>query len=1048
MMRPRHSEIDVTGWGDAHVLSYPEEDDASGILDDDDTPIELGDLGDLSDVFVIQPETLADLDVTPPVDTFRELERTYVGEQRWADLVGLFVERAESTKDSAERTRCLVRAAQLFDTNLQDPDRAFVTLLAALRENPSNDDVISELGRLATVHNRWEGLIGMCNGLLTEIDSVPRRADLLVTMAVWYQHDLGDQAAAEKSLEAAMSANPANFTALRSLVLLHGQRGDWHRAAAYLTCAAGNAVDPFDSIEFALDAAEIYRDQLHDTEAAVVQYMRVLSISPNHPKATAALADAAWERSDWSAAAPLLEGMAGSAKNALEETAQLWHKAAWSAQMSGDTERARANYRKAFGAMPTHLPTLKSWSRLAGDWGWWQDVITTVPRLLALTGEQMPGEERAGHLMQLGQAHVAMRDLEAGTAAYLEALRLAPDLPGVRQALAKATAQMEGRGNANATALVEQYRVLLHGQLSPDERFEIICKIGRLQREELHDQAAALGTYLQAAQLRPDDVGVLHELVEIHTANRHWSRAVDVLEKLVSITTGRDKVCYLGALASILNGELDAPLEAVALYDRALDEDPTDRRIFEHLEHILIKRQEWRDLTRAYRRMIKRLGSNPSVDKRPLLQTLWRALADTCQKYLGDLPAATAAYEVCASLAPEDVHAREALAEAYEAQGRDGFAKAVGAREHLLAHAGSPDATAKQIRALARLYGKYRQYDPLFCASAALCALTRADPRERAFYEGNAPKGIPLAKSVLTEKQWQGRLCSSRDNHMISQVLGAVVPGVIMARAKDTTAHGIDPKHRASLEGDPSFVSRLLVYVSRLIGVPLPAIYVPPGAPGEIDLVVLLEGEQPVPALVLGRDLVVGRSHQELAFLVTKKLVGLRADHFLLWPQIVPNLSELQAILAAAIKLVQPKFELLEADHVAVRKYLAYLHKVLPASQIELIAGAATPLLAGTVKLDLGAWLAEADESANRAGLLVCGDVVAAAREVVRDARAHHTRPEETILDLARWGVCSDYLDLRARLGLAMVVAEAPTPPVAHSFTELGGLFDRGTVRR
>ncbi len=1036
MMRPRHSEIDVTGWGDANVLSFSDEE------------VDLDDLVD--DSFTKPPKTFTDLDVTPAVDTFpfRELERAYVSEERWADLVELFVERAASTSDPAERTRCLVRAAQIFDTNLGDADRAFTTLLAALRENPSDDDVISEVARLATVHNRWEGVVGMCNGLLSDMGSEAKRADLLVTMAVWYQHDLGDPSAAEKSLEAAMSANPANFTALRSLVLLHGQRGDWHRAAAYLTCAAGNAIDPFDSVEFALDAAEIYRDQLHDSEAAVVQYMRVLALSPNHPKALAALAEAAWERNDWSAAVPLLEGMAGSAKHAMEETAQLWHKAAWSAQMSGDMERARANYRKAYAAMPTHLPTLKDWSRLAGDWGWWQDILTTVPRLLSLTGDQMTGEERAGHLMQMGQAQVALRDLEAGTAAFMEALRLAPDLPGVRQSLAKATAQMEGRGSANATALVEQYRVLLHGQLSPDERFDIICKIGRLQREELNDQAAALGTYLQAAQLRPNDVGVLHELVEIHSANRHWSRAVDVLESLVSITSGRDKVCYLGALASILNGELDSPLEAVALYDRALDEDPGDRRIFERIEHILVQREEWRELTRAYRRMIKRLGASPSPDKRPLLLTLWRALADTCQRYLGDLPAATAAYEVCVSLAPEDVHAREALADAYEAQGRDGFGKAVAAREHLLAAAAGPDAAAKQIRALARLYGKYRQYDQLFCASAALCALTKADPRERAFYESNAPRGVPLAKSVLTEKQWQGHLCSSRDNHMISQVLAAVAPGVIMARAKDASAYGIDTKYRARLEGDPSFVSSLLVYISRLIGVPLPAIYVPPGAPGEIDLVVLLEDGTPVPALVLGRDLVVGRSHQELAFLLTKKLVGLRADHFLLWPQIVPNLSELQAILAAAIKLVQPKFELPEADHGAVRKYTAFLHKVLPPAQVELIVGAATPLLSGTAKLDLAAWSAEADEIANRAGVLACGDVVAAAREIVREARARHARPERTILNLARWGISSDYLELRARLGLAMVLAEAATPPVAHSFSELGGLFERGMVRR
>jgi len=59
-------------------------------------------------------------------------------------------------------------------------------------------------------------------------------------------------------------------------------------------------------------------------------------------------------------------------------------------------------------------------------------------------------------------------------------------------------------------------------------------------------------------------------------------------------------------------------------------------------------------------------------------------------------------------------------------------------------------------------------------------------------------------------------------------------------------------------------------------------IFVPPGAPGEIDLVVLLEDGKPVLALVLGRDL-VSAHHQELAFLLTKKLVGLRADHFLLW---------------------------------------------------------------------------------------------------------------------------------------------------------------------
>ena len=1034
-MRSGHAAFDDIGWKDAPVLlafpvdSNSEEGLLAQALIADDT------------------EAFIDDDVTPSVDSFRELERAYFSEERWEDLVSLFVERAGSINDPAERTRCFVRAAQLFDTNLGDPDRAFHTLLAALHEDPDNDGVASELARLATVHNRWDELLANCKDLVATASSERQRAELLVAMAVWYERDLGDSAAAERSLEAAMSADPTNVTALRSLVLLHGQRGDWHRAAAYLTCAAGNAKDPVDGVEFALDAADIYRDQLHDMESAVVQYMRVLALSPDHPKAVVALADAAWERKDWSVAVSLLEGMAGTANQAMEESAQLWQKAAWSAQMAGDMERARQNYRKAYTMLPTHLPTLQAWSRLAVERGWWQDIITTVPRLLAMRGAEMPGEERAGHLLALGNAHVAMRDPEAGVADFMQALRVAPDLPGARRALARATEQMEGRGSANALALVEQYRTLLRGQLATDERFDIVCKIGRLQREELGDQPAALGTFLQAAELRPDDVGVLHELVEIHTQNRHWSRAADVLERLVALTSGREKVCYLVALASILNSELDAPGEAVAIYDRALDEDPGDRRTFERIEHILIERQQWRELTRAYRRMIKRLGGKPPADQLPWLRVLWGALADIYWRYLRDLPAATAAYEVCVSLDPGDNQPRVALAEAYEAQGREGFGKAVAAREHLLKKARRADAAAEQIRALARLYGKYEQYDQVFCTSAALCALTKAESRERAFYEVNAPRGVAVARTVLTERQWQGRLCSTLQNQMIAQVLAAAAPGLITARAKDASAYGLEPGHRAKIAGDPSFVTRLLLYVSRLIGVPLPAVYVPPHAMGEVDLVVLLDGGRPVPALVLGHDLVVGRTQPELAFLLTKKLVGLRADHFLLWPQLVPSQSELQVILAAAIRLVQPKFELAGTDAAAVRKYVAFFHKALPQAQIERIAGAAAPLLASPGGIDIASWIADSDAIANRAGLLLCGDVVAGAREIVREARARHARPEEAILDLVRWGVSSDYLELRARLGLALVAANPQAHPVAHSFAELGGLFDRGLVR-
>ena len=59
-------------------------------------------------------------------DEFHRLEQSYVRAERWEDLAGLLIERTESVKDAAGRARYLMRAAQIFETNLADPDRAFI----------------------------------------------------------------------------------------------------------------------------------------------------------------------------------------------------------------------------------------------------------------------------------------------------------------------------------------------------------------------------------------------------------------------------------------------------------------------------------------------------------------------------------------------------------------------------------------------------------------------------------------------------------------------------------------------------------------------------------------------------------------------------------------------------------------------------------------------------------------------------------------------------------------------------------------------------------
>jgi hypothetical protein len=148
---------------------------------------------------------------------------------------------------------------------------------------------------------------------------------------------------------------------------------------------------------------------------------------------------------------------------------------------------------------------------------------------------------------------------------------------------------------------------------------------------------------------------------------------------------------------------------------------------------------------------------------------------------------------------------------------------------------------------------------------------------------------------------------------------------------------------------------------------------------------------------------------------------------------VVPTPGELRVILVAAIKLLRPEFDLPDTDMVAVRKYVAFLHKAVPQAQWISMNSAVEQLIADPASIDLGAWAAAAEGNANRAGLIACGDVVAAARELVKEARATGTRPEAAILDLARWSVTTQHLDLREQLGLALVVdaRSADTAPLS-----------------
>ena len=960
-------------------------------------------------------------------EEYRQVAKVLMREERWEDLAALFIERAESASSASNRARHLVHAAQVFEKNLGDADRAYITLLAAFQDDPASEEAAAELARVTTSLSRFPELLEECMAVAAQLTPPDKQAAMYVAISTWFQEQAGDAQSSENALEAALAADPANPAALRGLVNIHKMRGDFSRAAAYLAGASAATKDAELRVAYGLDAAELYRSRLGDRDAAGELYRRVLEAAPTNRPAAEALADLGWEAKDWTTVLPLFEMLATGTEAGGAQAARLFQKAGWAAQMLGDNERARVNYRNAHGDDPTYLPALLRWASLALSEKWWQDVVIAVPAVLARTDAGLTQDEQVEHLEGLGQARMALGDAEAAASAFSQALEIAPNNKECREALAKAHGRLSGKGPETARAIIEQQRTLLQGGTSVDEQFETLAGIAQSEREQLGDLRAALKTYFEMLALRPDDPVTLHEVFEIYTQAHDWSQAVEILERLVKVESGKTRARLLVAMGNILNYQLKITERAIEVYNLVLDEDPDDERTFGRIERILTAQNSWREMARNYRRMIKRMGATPAPEKRAQLLGLWRKLGDVCRRRLHEREAAIAAYEVCVQLAPEDRRYREVLAETYEVLGAGKLGQAVKAREAVLEDSQDFEDMAKNIRALARLFGKHQMYDRLHCTSAALVAMGQAIPQEQAFYERTVPAELPRARGALTETMWQRYVRSPRQEWCVSHVLAVVSAGVAMARAKDVTSLGLNPAQKVDLSLDRSSVGQMMGYACRVLSVALPPVYVSPESQGDLELRIVLEGQQVVPSFLLGRDLLSERSEKELTFFIGRKLAGLRADQFLLSPEAVSNLGELRVIVAAAVKLVHPEFDLPGTDIASVRKYSAFLQRTVQPLTLASATAAIEQIVADPSRVDLDAWAAGANQSADRAGLLLCGDTPSAVREVLRLAEAQGRDAETAVKDLIRWSVTGDYLDLREQLGLASEVAQAPT---------------------
>ena len=940
-----------------------------------------------------------------PLGQLEQLEK----EGRWEELIASLIEGAATAGSVGERLRCYLRAAAVYENQLQDGEKAYITLQAAFGEDYSNEEVARELERVAATQGRSKELIGDFEGMLPEVVDVDQKVALYLALARWHQNQ-GDTEGAEAKLAKATQVDPGSLVAVRARSEQLTRAEDWKKLAEHLTRSVTTLRKQADRVALLLEAAQLYHHKLSDAQTAAGLYGQVLELEPDSSPALEGLVQITWDDENWVKALPLLERLAASAGQSPADRSRTHQRAAMAALRTGDEQRARGHAAQVPALDPTAISFVRDWVDIAYSRRWWQDVRTLAEWLQSRPDLDLPDSERAELRTRLGQALIEAGEIESARAELEQAVALEPAHRRARELLADILGRL-----GDAAAALEHKKVLVDGVGSTDDRFTMLVDMARSERDQMNNKTAALTAFEEARSLKPSERSILHETLELHTELKQWLPASEILLSLAEDAVPPERARYLVAAGNIMHYELGDSDAAGELYERALDDDPGDLKTFERLDKILTSKKDWKEQERAYRRMIKRIGTTTDPDQRAALLLLWKGLAEIYRTRMQDQKSAIAALEVCIQLDPDSLKEHEALAELYEAAGSEHSREAIERRTFLFEKSQESPSMIRQLKALRASYADAGQWDRVYNICAALTVLQAADKEELGFYERGAVAPLTLPGSALSEEIWQKVLYDPAEDRRLSLLFWCVGDIVALARAQDPKAIGLKDRYRLDSAGDPSGVARLFEGGAGVLNVMPPVVYLNREFAGDVEILNVRDPAIANTTVMVGPNIVNGRVEKDVAFIIGRTLALLRPAHLVLSPHIVPTEPELTAIVHAAFKLCQPSAPV--PNPALYGPYLTLFQKMLPPDRLESLASLVPWLIESWRDLDIAAWRAAAERTADRAGLLLCGDLGAAVR-MLHASRGMAAGP--AVLDLIRWSVSEGHLGLRDMLGISV----------------------------
>ena len=941
-------------------------------------------------------------------EAYFALERAYRKLRQWTELINVYERHISATLDRKTKIDLYASIAQVHADELEDAEKAIDAYRNIVDLDDSNIPALEALSKLYDKQGDASQSIDYMTRVAELTQDTKQRVESYYKIGKALDEKLGDRVSAQDRYEMALDLDPSHLLTLGALRQIATDNADYDKAARYIDQEQSYTPAPRQRARLLVELGRLREEMLGDHDSAVLAWEAGYEADPENEEAALPLVDEYILKELWEKAEPLLDMLTRKAgKRDRGEQHALQNKLGKVCQALGADEKALKAYTAAHQLDLTDQLTIRGLAEVCFRLKDWGASLTNYQKVLTSLGEDET-EARADVYYKLGCVKREQGQAKQAINNFEKALGVEASHRPTLEALVGIYGDLK-----DWKQVVNYKRQILDSVVEGEERFKILGEIADIWQDNDKNPTKAIEALEDAKDLQPENRPLLHKLLALYEATQNWAKMIDTISAIADMEKDNArKAKFIFTIAQLYRDKMQDQDRAVEQFNEALDLNPSYLEAFERINKILTAQKDWKQLERAFRKMLRRLSTS-NAGNPDLEFNLWHNLGLIYRDRLSDINSAIEAFKMATRYKADEPVERQILAELYEQT--DQLEAAIG--EHAIVLQKDP-MRIDPYRSLYKLALKMHDYDRAWCMCAALAFLHKADEEEQRFFEDYRPRGMIQVKSRLDNEQWVKNLFHKDENIFIGKIFEMVTPAAIVAKTNQLRAARQLPALDRRFKQDPATstvtFAKTFGWAAQVLGIQLPDLYVRNDVPGA-----LLAVPSRPPASVAGQNVLTGYTPQELTFIVGKHLAYYRDEHYI--RNLFPTLNELKVVFFSAIKIIMTDFavppEMAQAVNMTAAEFVKYMQPV-ERDSLRLVV---QKFIEDGAKADLKRWMQTVDVTAARSGLLLCADLEIAKKIIAAEPQLPgDLPPPDKLKELIMFSVSEQYFTLRKALGIAV----------------------------